>query len=205
MINCFSWIPSSRLWRNCVGHWHRREALQSCSSKDFLLCSPVGQKLENPWFVRIQLDLSIYNEHHSSCFVHSNHTADEILSDLQWRWSGPQHTVGKRPQRWSSFLQCWPRSQCPTCSPVWDHKTLFFVFFLLFSCPQQLNRWPCHSVSHSLTHWRYFYFWHYRVTPETCDLLDIWSEWWGDMTWLKNTHIPTYPFFNFFYTLKERS
>ena len=23
---------------------------------------------------------------------------------------------------------------------------------------------------------------HYRVTLETCDLWDIWSEWWGDMT-----------------------
>ena len=30
-----------------------------------------------------------------------------------------------------------------------------------------------------------FTFWHQRVTPETCDLWDIWSEWWGDMTWPK--------------------
>ena len=85
----------------------------------------------------------------------------------------------------------------------------------------QLNRWPCHSV----THWWYFYFWdtksdprdlwplrHWirvrrghdltqkktmtktdtktktfrehlqRAIPETCDLYNIWSEWWGDMT-----------------------
>jgi len=49
----------------------------------------------------------------------------------------------------------------------------------VFSCPQQLNRWPCHSLSHS----QYFYFWHYRVTLETCDLWDICSEWWGNMTW----------------------
>ena len=54
---------------------------------------------------------------------------------------------------------------------------------LVFSCPQQLNRWPCHSVTQSLTDWQYFYFWHYRVTLETCDLWDIWSEWWGNMTW----------------------
>ena len=26
---------------------------------------------------------------------------------------------------------------------------------------------------------------HYRVTPETFDLWDIWSEWGGDMTWPK--------------------
>ena len=25
---------------------------------------------------------------------------------------------------------------------------------------------------------------HYRVTLETCDLWDIWSEWWRGMTWL---------------------
>ena len=34
----------------------------------------------------------------------------------------------------------------------------------------------------------------YRVTLETCDLWDIWSEWWGDTTWPKKTYIVhTYP------------
>ena len=32
--------------------------------------------------------------------------------------------------------------------------------FQLFSCPEQLNRWPCHSLTESLTHSRYFYFRH---------------------------------------------
>ena len=67
-------------------------------------------------------------------------------------------------------------------------------------------------VTHSLSN---FYFWHYRVTLETCNLWDIWSEWWRDMIWLKKdlptnipTHLPTYlptyvpPLEN---TLKERS
>ena len=54
--------------------------------------------------------------------------------------------------------------------------TMSLVWLFIFSCPQQLNRWPCHS----LTNWGYFYFWHYRVTLETCDLWDIWSEWWGN-------------------------
>ena len=36
-------------------------------------------------------------------------------------------------------------------------------------------------VTDSLT--QDFYFWHYRVTLENCDLWDIWSEWWGNMTW----------------------
>ena len=55
----------------------------------------------------------------------------------------------------------------------------------LFSCPEQL-------VTDSLTDSQYFYFWHYRVTQESCDL---WSEWWGDMTWPKNlpSHLPTNP------------
>ena len=37
-----------------------------------------------------------------------------------------------------------------------------------------------------LTDWlTNFYFWHYRVTIETCNLWGIWSEWWEDMTWPK--------------------
>ena len=82
---------------------------------------------------------------------------------------------------------------------------LFPAFFLpntlllIFSCPEQLNRWPCHSLTHSLSD---FWFWHYRVTLETCDIWDIWSEcwdWWPDQIYLSNLHtyylptcLPTY-------------
>ena len=59
----------------------------------------------------------------------------------------------------------------------------------LFSCPEYLNRWPCHWLSHWLSD---FWFWHYRVTLETCDIWDIWSEWWEDMTWPKNIYLPSY-------------
>ena len=65
----------------------------------------------------------------------------------------------------------------------------------VFSCPQQLNRWNCHSLSHWLT--KDFTNWHYRVTLETCDLWDIWSEWWGNMTW------PTFWQFLTFLTIFE--
>ena len=34
-----------------------------------------------------------------------------------------------------------------------------------FLAQQQLNRWPCHS----LTHWQYFYFWHSKSDP-----IDLW-------------------------------
>ena len=40
-----------------------------------------------------------------------------------------------------------------------------------------------------------FYFWHTMSDAilETCDLWDIWSEWWRDITWPKNsTYPPTY-------------
>jgi len=101
---------------------------------------------------------------------------------------------------------------------------------IFFSCPEQLNGWPCLSLAwapltirvfttlqsdprdlwplrhlirvmkgHDLTNkktmtntntWTMTMtktntFWEHlqRATLETCDLWDIWSEWWGDMTW----------------------
>ena len=55
-----------------------------------------------------------------------------------------------------------------------------------FSCPEQLNRWPCHWLTDSLTESHStFSFDIQRATLETCDLLDICSEWWEDMTWPK--------------------
>ena len=57
-----------------------------------------------------------------------------------------------------------------------------------FSCPEQLNRWPCHSVTdwltHSLTQGTLLIDIQ-RATQETCDLWDLWLEWWGDMNWPK--------------------
>ena len=53
----------------------------------------------------------------------------------------------------------------------------FFSAAGIFSCPEQLNRWPCPLLAWSVTTNHQ----HYRVNLETCDLWDIWSEWWGDM------------------------
>ena len=50
-------------------------------------------------------------------------------------------------------------------------------------------------VTHSLTH-STFTFDIQRATLETCDLWDIWSEWWGDMTrksTYPHTYLPTCP------------
>ena len=52
-------------------------------------------------------------------------------------------------------------------------KTLYEAIGCIFSCPKQLNRWPCHSLTHWLTHWltdwQYFYFWHTKSAPR-----DLW-------------------------------
>ena len=51
---------------------------------------------------------------------------------------------------------------------------------LLFSCPEQLNRWPCHSLTDSL---RTLLIVTQKTIQLTSDFPDIWSEWWGDMSW----------------------
>ena len=47
--------------------------------------------------------------------------------------------------------------------------------FSIFSCPEQLNRWPCHSLTHWLTN-STFTFDIQRAILETCDHCDIWSD-----------------------------
>ena len=59
------------------------------------------------------------------------------------------------------------------------------LYYLLFSCPEQLNRWPCHWLTNWLTHSVTFTFAIQRAILETCYHWDIWSEWWGDMTSLQ--------------------
>ena len=83
-------------------------------------------------------------------------------------------------------LSCHLLSRNYSYSPSFPSRRLVIVLLLLeldlqgvFSCPGQLNRWPCHSLSHWLT----FTFDIQRAILETCDHWDIWSEWWGDMTW----------------------
>ena len=55
------------------------------------------------------------------------------------------------------------------------------TIIIIISCPEHLNRWPCHWLTDSLT----FTFDIQRAILETCDLWDICSEWWEDMTWPK--------------------
>ena len=87
----------------------------------------------------------------------------------------------------------------PSCPDIDKDHSIFTCMFLaifvikitiiiiplhIFCCPDrvcgQLNRWPCHWLTESLTQWATFWFWnifwHKRATLETCDLWDIWSE-----------------------------
>ena len=62
--------------------------------------------------------------------------------------------------RYLKYNQLKPRQSSPVQSYI-------------FSCPEQLNRWPCHSLTHSLTQsvtdWGYFYFWDTKSDPR-----DLW-------------------------------
>ena len=76
--------------------------------------------------------------------------------------------------------------------PFWKYLQFWHWRLLtFFSCPEQPNGWICHSLSQSLsqdfTNWL-----SKNIYILTLDLSDIWSEWWGDITWL------CFNFFNFF-------
>ena len=62
----------------------------------------------------------------------------------------------------------------------------------LFSCPEQLNRWPCHSLTDWLTHSLTFTFAMQRIILETCGHWGIWSEWWGDMIFMTLSTLSTF-------------
>ena len=66
---------------------------------------------------------------------------------------------------------------------------------MIFSGSEQLNRWVCHLLPRN-SHGQSESTQHYRVQSDlnTCDLWDIWSEWWGDMARPKSpTFLHTYP------------
>ena len=50
-----------------------------------------------------------------------------------------------------------------------------FPLFLIFSCPEQLNRWPCHSLTHSLLLLPYKEQSLRLATIETFDQTDFWK------------------------------
>ena len=63
-------------------------------------------------------------------------------------------------QRW----QTWRHGSTLLLQIEQQHSSLSVVF----SCPEQLNRWPCHWLTNST-----FTFDIHRATLETCDLWDI--------------------------------
>ena len=61
---------------------------------------------------------------------------------------------------------------------LWDWCMYIYTFF---SCPADSSIGDL--VTHSLTDWDTFWKHNNRMTLQTCEVWDIWSEWWGDMTW----------------------
>ena len=59
-----------------------------------------------------------------------------------------------------SLMMIMPMKKMTNNGQQWDTK--------VFSCPEQLNRWPCHWVT--------FWFWHYRVTIETLGFVQDFSR-----------------------------
>ena len=72
-------------------------------------------------------------------------------------------------QKLKPFSQVIPGGACPGNDWITDKLEYWKVWFLatpvalywsvsswaefwVFSCPEQLNRWPCHSLTHSLSH-----------------------------------------------------
>ena len=90
------------------------------------------------------------------------------------RMSGGQ---GKCPKKTLLTRWWWCSSDYVILMPS-RTDPLHVITMCFFSCPEQLNRWPCHWLTHSLTVLLLL-----TLTLETCDLWDIWSEWWGNMTW----------------------
>ena len=88
-----------------------------------------------------------------------------------WRQILAEEGCSDERERISSvFLRLEP-------SPKWSEVLWLFLAVLT---PEQVNRWPCHSV----TGWLRTLLLHIqRQTPETCDLWDIWWEWWRNTTW----------------------
>ena len=108
-----------------------------------------------------------------------------------WSLLKSQSCGGRTPQ-----IETLSASAASGCFTLWlldlqntCKKYLKVRTHAIFSCPEQLNRWPCHW----LTDWVTFVFWHYRVALDTWDLWDILSEWWGpDLTTKPTYLLPTY-------------
>ena len=58
----------------------------------------------------------------------------------------------------SFFIEPWPKE---------------YITAPLFSCPGQLNRWPCHSVSRWVSEYRTILLWGFCLRDEKCHLLSF--------------------------------
>ena len=136
-----------------------------------------------------------------------------LLKDKQCTWNNknvPFHRMQWFQQNFCFRLLCFVLSASAriryclrqiftlSCRHIEEHFTVEWYSILLYdgflavqTRVWQLNRWPCHSLTHWVTDWvSHFWFWNIRQaidcqrnTQDTCDLWDIWSKWIGDMSW----------------------
>ena len=90
-----------------------------------------------------------------------------IFTTTRTRWSMRMISASRFLPQWEQVTNQTSRSKA-ACEK------------LSFSCPGQLNRWPCHSLTDSL---RTLLIVTQKTIQLTSDFPDIWSEWWGDMSW----------------------
>ena len=103
------------------------------------------------------------------------------------------HQSWRGCQRWVFFPQA-PKFH-PQNPQSWCHQSPVTIRIRAWFFLAVQNSSIGDLVTHSVT---VLLLLTYRVTLETCDLWDIWSEWWRDMTWPKNLNFLEL-FLNFFW------
>ena len=109
---------------------------------------------------------------------------EDHSSNCVWRVWEPNTQVSRG---WSTIHKTFLSETGVAWESFWqdggflDHCIGQYFEYVGFSCIEQLNRWPCHSVT-ALSHGT-FTFDTQRGTPETFDLWDIWSKRSGETTW----------------------
>ena len=86
-----------------------------------------------------------------------NHYEERVVwTNLSIFWNGNRAVDKTHPARSTCLkykkILTFKTKQIPNTKTSYENTFFAFRFqFELFSCPKQLNRWPCHSLTDSLT------------------------------------------------------
>ena len=154
----FLHFPFSNVSSRCLHNWTKN--CINYNSFDFLR---YGFSMVSPWHFYQS------TKSHTNCICLAFLQIGYFRLQLHPRHSQPQWAF-QRSYLGGSYKYCGGK--------VPEYISIFLE--LLFSCPEQLNRWPCHSLTDSL---RALLIVTQKTIQLTSDFPDIWSEWWGDMSW----------------------